>query len=343
MRAPSLRRIALFVLSMAFAMTLAQPRARAGGDDEVVVSAGGESSTVADVTRRLAQLPPFQRRALGSTPDEARKAFVDHTLIPELLYTAEAKRRGLDRDPQIETRIRQMLARSVEEQIRDSARVPGPSDADVKAYYDAHSKQYNSPARIRIWRIVVADEAAAKQILDQVKGQGQVAVTRWSQLARERSLDKATAMRDGDLGLVYPDGSTELGRVQADAKLYVAADGVKDGEFVAAPVKIDSNWAVVWRRGSLPPVRRTLADERVAISRQLERETADKARRDLIAKLRAEQVKDLNPDLLKNVQISSFGTVGTPSHPGGLPGGRPMRPAPPNAVPPTARPPSSSP
>jgi peptidyl-prolyl cis-trans isomerase C len=317
----------LAVLTSALAATLSFRSARAGADDEVVVSVGDESMTVADVDRRLTSMPAFQRRTLGKTPAEIRRAFVDRILVPELLYAAEAKRQGVERTPEIIGRMQQMLSRSVEEEIRDKAHTPGPSDAEIRAYYDAHAAQYSSPLRLRVWRIIVADEPAAKAILDKVKGKGQEGVTLWSKIARESSLDKSTGMRDGDIGLVRPDGTTESGRVKVDAKLFEAAKGVKDGELVAVPVHIDAGWAVVWRRGSLPAVERTFAEERTSISRQLEREVADGARRELLAKLRTDSVKDLHPELLQNISVSGFGTVGTPGRPGGLPGIR-RRPGP---------------
>ena len=254
-----------------------------------------------------------------------KTAFVGQVLVPELLYAAEAKQRGLERDPGIVARHDQMLARSVEEQIRDAARTPGPTDAEIQGYYDAHSKQYNSPIRIRVWRIVVADEASAKAILDQVKGQGQAGVTKWKQLAREKSLDTATAMRDGDVGLVYPDGATESGRVKVDPKLFAAASQVKDGELGAAPVKIDAGWAVLWQQGSLPAVRRTLANEKVTIARQLERERAgERAARAPRAPAQWQR-EGPPPELLQSIAVSTFGTVGTPGRPGGLPGRVPDR------------------
>jgi peptidyl-prolyl cis-trans isomerase C len=53
--------------------------------------------------------------------------------------------------------------------------------------------------------------------------------------------------------------------VRFDPVLFAAAARVKDGEMVGEPVKEGDAFAVVWRRGTLPAVRRSVEEEASAI------------------------------------------------------------------------------
>jgi len=54
----------------------------------------------------------------------------------------------------------------------------------------------------------------AKRIIAESQGAGGPA--RWRNFARDNSLDAATKLRDGDLGFVRPDGSTETPQLRVD-------------------------------------------------------------------------------------------------------------------------------
>jgi peptidyl-prolyl cis-trans isomerase C len=106
--------------------------------------------------------------------------------------------------------------------------------------------------------------------------------------------------------------------------LYKAAEAVNDGEFVAKPVAEGDKFAVIWRRGSLAPSKRTLEAETAPIRQLLERQRADAALEALTAKLRADRVKDERPELLDSLPIELFGNKLPRSRP--LPSAGPARP-----------------
>ncbi|HVU00243.1 MAG TPA: peptidylprolyl isomerase [Polyangiaceae bacterium] len=262
-------------------------------EDPVVVKVGTATLGTAEVTRRFAGLPAFQLTALASSPDAAKRRFVDAVLVPELLYSQEAKAEHVEERPAVKRRIADALRRALVESIRKDTEAAGIPDAEVRAYYDAHLSDYHHDERLRLYRILVADEASAKKIIADVKGPG--GPERWSALARDGSLDPATKLRAGALGFVQPDGRTDVPQLAVEPALYAAAAKVRDGEVVPEPVKEGNRFAVVWRRGTLPKMDRPFEVEKPAIVSLLVRERVDRTVKDLTAKLRAEHVKDEDP------------------------------------------------
>ncbi|HEY3500437.1 MAG TPA: peptidyl-prolyl cis-trans isomerase [Polyangiaceae bacterium] len=271
-----------------------------------VITVGSASMTAADVSRRLAALPAYQVSRYGTTPEEIKKRFVEEVLVPEMLYGEEALRKKTHESPALRDKLRESLRDAVDRNLREEALQKQPVTAeDIKKYYDENKSRFETPKRIRVWRIQVADEASAKEILAKAKGSD--GVKNWSEAAREKSLDKATSQRSGDLGFVRADGSTDVPRVQVDPAIFAAADKVADGALVGQPVKEGDKFSVVWRRGSVEATKRTVEDETPSIRQVLERRRIDSARQELIANLKKDQVKEFHPELLSNLDASMFG------------------------------------
>jgi peptidyl-prolyl cis-trans isomerase C len=287
-------------------VSLLSALAFAADADPVVARAGNRPLTASAVSSRIALTPPAQLAALAGGGESAPRALLDRVLVPELLASLEAERRGLDKSPRVADRIREILRQALERSLRSEAAAKAPVTGEqVRAYYEANRAKYDQPARIRIWRILVADEASARALLEKVNAESRPA--KWSDLARESSLDKATNQRQGDLGFVRPDGSTDVPRVQVNPAIYKAAETVKDGELVPKPVPEGDKFAVVWRRGSLAASKRTLEAESTAIRQLLERQRLDAELEALRSSLRAERVKEEKPELLEVLPAQLFG------------------------------------
>ena len=251
------------------------------------------------VRQRLERVPAFQLRTFGKTPAAIRAAFVDRVLVPELLFAEEAERRpGLF--TAVAVRRRDVLKTALEDHLRAQALAEKPvTDAEIQRYYDQHLSNFVVPPRIRIWRILLEDRAAAEALRKELAAAGTLSA--WSAAARAKSVDKATAMRQGELGFVRADGDTDVPRLRVDPALYQAAAPLKDGEIAPEVVAEGQRWAVIWRRGSLPERKRTLEQERAAIRRLLERERAVAARDALLERLRKQHVRDVDTSLLDRV------------------------------------------
>jgi peptidyl-prolyl cis-trans isomerase C len=332
-------RRALLLVAVCTLFVLAGPHS-ASAQDEVAVTVGETKLSVADVERRLRTVPVYQLSAYGSTPEQIRKNFVEKIVVPELLLAEEARRRKLDGSAAVYDRLREVLRQTMDTNLRDTLAEKEPvTEAELRSYYDQNRARFETPARLRLWRILAPTEDLAKKILNDAKGREGPA--KWAELARQHSLDKATNQRSGDLGFVRADGTTDTPRVRVDAALFAAADKVKDGELVPEPVKEGAHFAAIWRRGSLPAVTRTLKDEEPSIRPIVGKMKLEKKRSELLDDLKKRYVKNLDESLLGYVDVSAFGDVAARERPGIVPRHRPRaEPGPPRTRIPVPNPPS---
>jgi peptidyl-prolyl cis-trans isomerase C len=277
-----------------------------------VVRAGSETADAAAVLRAFRQVPAFQLAELGADDAARRRAVVEKRLLPQLLGAAEARALGLDKRPHTLDRIRELHARAMEAELaRSTAEQAAVSDADVQKYFDEHRERFEAPRRIRIWRILVSDVELAKKIIVESRGAGGPA--KWRNFARDSSLDSATKFRDGDLGFVRADGSTEVPQVRVDPALFTAVDGLADGAIAPEPLQVAAGFAVLWRRGSMAAVARNVTQESGAIRTLLTRQRLEAARSDLLAELRKQRVKLLDVELLEILPDGMFAPAPPPS------------------------------
>ncbi len=293
-------------------------------DSTPVAKVGTQAFTISEVERRIASVPAFQLRYFGKSTDEIRRRFVEETLVKDALLVQGAEAEKVSETIEVAERIRGVLRSAFIKKISDEAAAAGPiTDEEVKAYYEANKATYHAPPRIVIWRIVVATREEAVSVIEAVKKD--LTPKKWNEIAREKSLDKATNMRGGNVGFVDPTGGTSDPNLKVDVALVTAAEKVKDGELVPEPVADESKWSVVWRRQSMKAVDRPLEMEAAQIRLVLMKERTDKRIADTIAELRKKNVSDTNPDLLELLAVSGMGEVSPVKRPGTLPSAR--RPA----------------
>lgn len=298
-------------------------------EDAVVVRVGEVALTVRDVERRMAQLPPFQLRTFGTTAEEIRRRFVQEVLVRELLFSQGAAQQGVASRPEVEERTRGILRGTLLARMRaDTAKEQPISDEEVRAYYEQNRPKFNAPARVALWRILVATREEAEKLIGELRKE-ELSPKRWNDLARDRSLDKSTSLRGGNLGFVLPDGATSDPEIKVDPRLVQAAEKVKDGELVPEPVAEGERWAVVWRRQSMKAVTRTLEQEAPAIRQVLAHQKAEARVKQLLEQLRKEHLKDYNPESVALLEVSGGGDLQPTRRPGALPSSRkPSAPSP---------------
>lgn len=318
MRAPRLATLSLGVILSAVTFTQAGARAE---QSPVVVKVGDTTVTATDLQRMIASVPAFQLRTFGSTPDEVRRNFLDRVVVRELLLSQAARADGYAKRPEVADRVRRIHRDALLTALREESADKKVTDAEVKAYYQQNFARYNAPPRIAIWRILVATKPEAEALLADLKKD--LTPKHWNEVAREKSLDKATSMRGGALGFVGPDGTTAEPGVKVDPALIIAVATTQDGELVAEPVAEGSRWGVVWRRQSTKAVTRSVEDEALSIRRMLSQGRADVMIKETVAALRKAHLSGVHADLVDNIDIKSDGYLQPKPRPGVLPTSKP--------------------
>ncbi len=232
---------------------------------KVLAKVGDNVITLGDYVAALEHMDQFDRLRYQSP--ERRKELLDELVEVELL-AQESTAKGYDKDPIAQQELRAVLRDAMLKEARSGAPQPSDiSDADARAYYDAHKADYKDPERRRLSLIVVSD-ANAKSALDQAKG---TTAAQWGELVRKVSTDaqaKANVPVDlaGDFGIVSPPGDTRGDNPRIPSEVRAAGFEIeKIGDVLGRVVKSGDKSYVVRLTQKLDAHERTFAEAERAI------------------------------------------------------------------------------
>ena len=266
-------------------------------DDPVVARIGDREVHASTIKRALAGVPAFELAALGTTKLDILKKYVDEAMVREELLAIAAKNKGALDDRSVGMQLRKatagVLVRKTIAALGGRESVP---KSEVEAYYQQHLAEYQTPERVRIAHIVVASKADADAVLAKVLADP----TRegWAKLCAETSLDPNTKRTAGDLGFVSADGRSSEPKVVVPKKLAEAAFTLKDGDIDKAPVQTEAGWHVLWRRGSVPALTRTLEMEEPTIRELLFEKKQQDTYKSLVERLRTQTPVEIDEELI---------------------------------------------
>lgn len=286
-------------------------------DDPVVARVGSTEIRKSYLEKRMAETPRAGLARLGSTPEAIRREFLDKVILPDVLISEDAKARGVDKLGDIRQRLQMVKRSALIQDLRSSSKADAITADEIRAYYQANADRFVSPKRIQISRILLETESDARELIKELGTTPEL--KKWNDTARDRSLDRSTHLKGGNLGLVGDDGSTAEQDRKVDPTLFKAADLVKDGELVATPVKEGSKWAVIWKRQTNRAVTKSIDAEAPGIRAALADERIRDAVQKLLSDLRAQFVKEENPELVDMVVVSATGDLEKAKRPGTLP------------------------
>lgn len=208
-------------------------------NDDLIGRVGSIDVSAADVRRYLDLLPPAERVGLAGNP--AQLAQVVRVYIADRLVLKEAREAGIDREPAVKARLDQAREALLSEAfLQSKVQVPDgyPSEAEVRAAYDANRTAFIPPRRYRLAQIFIAAPADDKtsprlaEVLARLKAKG----ADFAALARQYSEARAEAAKGGDLGwLSEPIIVPEIRQAVA---------GLDKGA-VTAPIRLKDGWHVI--------------------------------------------------------------------------------------------------
>jgi parvulin-like peptidyl-prolyl isomerase len=255
----------------------------------VLAKVGDKDITLGEFAATLERMDPYERLRYQSA--DRRKQLLDE-LIDLQLLAEEAQRRGLDKQPETQERVRQMLRDELLAQVRAS--VPAPSDisdADARRYYDEHRDDFREPERRRVAHIQLASESEAKTVLDKAQG---ASPADWGKLVADKSKDSRTkpstslpAELAGDLGIVGPPGHPRGANPSVPEPLRAAVFEIdKLGGVLPRVVAADGAFHVLRMTGKTDARDRSFADAQRAIRVALVQERIRQREADLEAELK---------------------------------------------------------
>lgn len=250
--------------------------------DEAVVARIGETVfTLKDIRARLGEMAPPYRYAAERRLPEVVKEIVER----ETLWR-EARRLGLDKDPdiqrQIEDATKQILIRALF--MREVRARALPSDEEIQRYYAEHPAEFRIPERQEEVHLLVQTEAEAEAILAELRAGKDFAA-----LAGPRSQDQESD--EEDRVLVFTRG-------QRDAEIERVAFGLKVGE-VGGPVRTPRGYVVIKVLSRHPPSRQSLELAKPVIQARLQPQNEKRLVEALLNRIRSEQNVEIREDLLR--------------------------------------------
>ena len=124
-----------------------------------------------------------------------RARFVENHILHRLLFQ-EGLAQGLADDPDIRRQVNDLNRRLVVQRlVKDLQNVPEVTDEQIETYYNDHQSRY-STTTLRARHILVREEEVAEDLRAQLEEDPDS----FSDLAKEHSVDTASARKGGDLG-----------------------------------------------------------------------------------------------------------------------------------------------
>lgn len=290
---------------------------------DVVASLGDVTITVDELKAKMDEQAPFIRARYDTA--ERKREFLDNLIRFELL-AQEAKKRGYENDPEVQTAMKktmvQKLMRAEFDDAKDAGEIP---ETELRAFYDSNITDYVKPERARVSHVFFAagkqDPNRAKVRTEANKALAAMKAkdadkNAFAELAKTRSDDDASKRAGGDLSFKTKEELTAAW----GAEVTKAAFDLKEIGDVATVVETEKGFHLVKLTGRQNALDRPFDSVKNQIQSRLSREQRTKAFDSFVDGLKQNAKVEVNDELLASIQVN---TEGAPQLPPGLmpPGG----------------------
>jgi parvulin-like peptidyl-prolyl isomerase len=226
--------------------------AHAIAENGVVANLGSEPVKVSDLRDYVPALNPAQRQQAEKDPKVG--AQVVRMAVARKLIVAEAEKQGWDKKPDIAAQIARARQDVIfDTYVRSVATPPAsyPSDAEIKAAYDANHDKFMTAQQYHLSQIFVIDpkeggKAAASAAERKARDLGKKAKTKgadFSEIASANSDDTNSASHGGDLGWLAEN------QIVPEILSAVKAMGDKG---ISEPIHVAGGWHILWVMATKP-------------------------------------------------------------------------------------------
>ncbi len=209
------------------------------GSDPVLAKVNGQAIHMSDL-KAAAETLPAQARNM---PPQQLYPMLLEQLIDAQALLVEAKKIGLDNEPDVQHLLQLAQERALESALLNKVVRPLVSEDGIRARYEQDYAGKAGDTEVHARHILVNDEATAKKITADLKKGGDFAA-----LSKQYSKDPGAVQQGGDLGFFK---KTDMVPEFADT-----AFALKDKEISSVPVKTQFGWHVIQtleHRTSQPP------------------------------------------------------------------------------------------
>lgn len=220
-----------------------------------------------------------QAPSFDAAKPEMRERVLRAVMAEKLVY-GEATKAGIDKSEKVQRELEDIKRKLVVRNFLESKTASLISDSDVKKEYETMVSGMKDDKEVRARHILVADEAAAKEVKKKLDGGA-----KFDDVAKELSKDPGSAKNGGDLGYFTKD---KMVKEFADA-----AFAMKKGE-ISGPVKSPFGYHII----------------KVEDSRKVTAPTLTELKDQIKGKLQEKKLNDYIGGLVKSADVKVFDAKG---------------------------------
>ncbi len=275
----------------------------------VVAVVGDGAITQQEFEAKLAEQPAFIRSRYSS--QEKKKEFLDNLVRFELLVQ-EAKRRGMDSDPEVLAMLEKVMVQRLVKEHTETGEGATVSDEDARAYYEANLSEFVKPPRVRVSHLFLKAPrgsperakvlAQATRLSTEVQ-RGENAQRAFDTVVRTHSQDTTTQAQGGDLGFRTREELVATGgEALADAAFTLKAVGQ-----LSPPIETDTGIHLLMLQARQVGLEQKFDQVKGRIVQRLESERRSKALDTLVQSLRDKTQVEIKDDVLARVNPETVG------------------------------------
>ncbi|WP_342374120.1 peptidyl-prolyl cis-trans isomerase [Myxococcus stipitatus] len=274
----------------------------------VVAVINDRSLSAQEVKAKLDEQPLFVRNRY--TTAEKKKEFLDNLIRFELLVQ-EARRQGLENDPDVRATLEKVMVQKLLRKQQEAAASAPLDEAELRKYYDEHRSEFSKPERIRVSHLFLAAPASdtalrakslaeATKILADIKSkESDPLKTAFEVTATQKSQDTDSKSTGGDLGYRSREELT-----QAWGSAFTeAAFALQTPSELGQVVETDKGIHLIKLQNRQPGMDQTFDQAKPRIEARLQGERRAKAMDGLLEKLQAQAKIEVKDSVLEQIQI----------------------------------------
>jgi parvulin-like peptidyl-prolyl isomerase len=273
------------------------------------------ADTVAQIGTRVISTADFmeelRRRGVSASNDEEaarRRREVLEALVDEESIVQRATAAGLDREPEVQRRIRRLLAQEYRERTLGTT-APAPSEDELRRWYDAHVDEFMEPPQTRGQLISIrfprksGDDLrqAARQRLTEARAALEASPNPeelFAESARTISDDPGTRRQGGDTGWILPGRLTRWPDA-VNAALFALQDQAPLSPILETPEGL----YLLRLKERKPPRVGPFEEVRPRVEHRVSAMLKERREREFITSARAAVSVRENPTVLASIQV----------------------------------------